>query len=106
MSTDDEKPTEPKDPDAKKELFEAIEHFKSAANIFFDRAAKDPTLKGAADEADRVIRKVTSTAEPLAKQLTSELSKLTRRMADAVEGGVDRARKEVDKRRTKPPSGE
>jgi hypothetical protein len=81
-------PTDPsdKEPKAKDELFEAIDHFKRAANILFDRAAKDPTIKSATTEAERVIQKLGATAEPLAKQLTGELSKLTKRITDTVEG--------------------
>jgi hypothetical protein len=78
------------DPDAttkaKDELFVAIEHFKNAASILFDRAAKDPSLRSATHEAERVMQKVGATAEPLARSLAGELSKLTRQVADAVDG--------------------
>ena len=86
--TDPNDPSDPSDkqPKAKDELFEAIDHFKRAANILFDRAAKDPTIKSATSEAERVIQKLGATAEPLAKQLTSELGKLTKRITDTVEG--------------------
>ncbi len=101
---DDTEPREPKqhaaepksaaddgpDPDAttkaKDELFVAIEHFKNAASILFDRAAKDPSLRNATHEAERVIQKVGASAEPLARSLAGELSKLTRQVADAVDG--------------------
>ena len=93
----DKKPTEPKsttddahDPDAptkaKEELFEAIEHFRNAASILFDRATKDPAVRNATHEAERVIQKVGATAEPLARSLVGELAKLTRQVADAVDG--------------------
>ena len=107
--------------DAKTELFEAIDHFKHAASLFFDRAAKspavskleraietasekadgwtekiDPAFESASKEAERVISKLGATAEPLAKQLTSELKSLTRRFGDVARGG--------GKRRPPPPS--
>jgi hypothetical protein len=71
-------------PKAKDELFEAIDHFKKAATILFDKATSDPTVKSATDEAERVIKKLGDTAEPLAKQLTSELGKLTKKISDVV----------------------
>ena len=88
----DPKPTSDSAPDpdattkAKDELFVAIEHFKNAASILFDRAAKDPSLRSATHEAERVIQKVGASAEPLARSLAGELSKLTRQVADAVDG--------------------
>jgi len=96
MSTEDTDPRGPADPastdpeereaDPKAELFEAIDHFKKAANIMFDRAANDPTIKSATSEAERVIQKLGATAEPLARQLTGELSRLTKRITEQVEG--------------------
>jgi hypothetical protein len=94
---DDEKNEERPKPNAKDELFEAIDHFKNAASILFDRAAKDPGVRSATKEAEKildkindaaepVVKKVGEAAEPLAKQLTGELSKLTRNVLDAVEG--------------------
>lgn len=80
-------------PNAKAELFEAIDHFKRAANILFDRAAKDPTIKSATTEAERVIQKLGATAEPLARQLTGELSRLTRRITDSVSENLEGRRK-------------
>ncbi len=78
---------DPKDePKAKEELFEAIEHFKNAAGILFQRAQKDPTIRTATTEAGKVIAKLGETAEPLAKQLTAELGKLTRTITEAVDG--------------------
>jgi DNA-binding protein H-NS len=94
----------PEDGDAKEELFEAIDHFKNAASILFNRATKDPTVKSATKEAERIARqigdaaepatkeaeriarKIGDAAEPLAKQLTSELTRLTRDVMGAVEG--------------------
>ncbi len=73
-------------PKAKDELFEAIDHFRSAANILFDRATKDPTVQNATAEAERLMQKIGATAEPLARQLTSEIGRLTRKISDAVEG--------------------
>lgn len=71
---------------AKEELFEAIDHFRSAASILFERATKDPTVRQATAEAERVVQKIGATAEPLAKHLVAELSKLTRNIADTVDG--------------------
>jgi hypothetical protein len=94
--------TDPKDPSddeaaeppkAKDELFEAIDHFKRAANILFDRAAKDPTVRSATSEAERVIQKLGATAEPLARQLTSELGRLTKRITDSVSENLEGRRK-------------
>ncbi len=71
---------------AKDELFEAVEHVRNAASILLDRAARDPSLRGATQEAERVLHKVGATAEPLARSLFGELSKITRQVAEAVEG--------------------
>jgi hypothetical protein len=71
---------------AKEELFEAIEHFKNAAGILFARAQKDPTIRTATAEAGKVFQKLGETAEPLAKQLTNELGKLTKTITEAVDG--------------------
>ena len=82
-----ESPADPGAPaKAKEELFEAIEHFRNAASILFDRATKDPAVRHATNEAERVIQKVGATAEPLARSLAGELAKLTRQVADAVDG--------------------
>lgn len=96
--TDQQDPKDPSgeaadDPNPKKELFEAIDHFKRAANILFDRAANDPTIKSATTEAERVIQKLGATAEPLARQLTGELSRLTKRITDTVSDTVEGRRK-------------
>jgi len=115
---DDEEATTESDnagPDAKKELFEAIDHFKQAASLFFDKASKSPTAKriesaienasekadgwtekidpafeSASKEAERVIGKLGATAEPLAKQLTGELKSLTKRFGEVARGGAKR----------------
>jgi hypothetical protein len=71
---------------AKEELFEAIEHFKNAAGILFERATKDQAVRAATAEAERVLHRISATAEPLARQLTGELTKLTRNVLDAVDG--------------------
>jgi gas vesicle protein len=90
---DDESGGEKEGARAKDELFEAIDHFKRAANIFFDRATKDPTMKNAADEAERVIQKVGDAAEPLARQLAGEISKMTKRISESVQEAVERPKK-------------
>lgn len=102
-------------PDAKQELFEAIDHFKQAASLFFDKASKSPTAKkmqsaiesasekadgwtekidpafeSASKEAERVIGKLGASAEPLAKQLTGELKSLTKRFGEVARGGKRR----------------
>jgi hypothetical protein len=82
--------------DAKDELFEAIDHFKRAANIFFDKAAKDPTVKRTTDEAERVIQKVGDAAEPLARQLAGEISKMTKRISDTVQENVGTKKKKSE----------
>ncbi len=103
-----------KDTTAKDELFEAIDHFKSAAAKLFDKAAGskpvkrvsetiedvgkkidpaltsvadklDPAFDTAAKEAERVISKIGASAEPLAKQLTGELSKLTKKIGETLD---------------------
>ncbi len=85
---------------AKEELFEAIDHFKRAAGLFFDKASKDPTLKNATDEAEKVIQKVGDAAEPLARQLAGELSKMTKRISDTVQENVSK------KKGSRPPKAE
>lgn len=109
---DDDETPETEDADPKKELFEAIDHFKQAASLFFDKASKsdaakkvqsaiesasekadgwtekiDPAFESASKEAERVIGKLGATAEPLAKQLTGELKSLTKRFGDVARGG-------------------
>ncbi len=83
---------------AKDELFEAIDHFKNAASILFDRAAKDPAVKSATKEAGRLAKKLGDAAEPLAKQLTGELGRLTKDVMEVVEG---KGKKPASKRPSK-----
>ena len=90
--TDDKKPegteehaAEPA-PKATDELAEAAKHLKHAAQILFAKAAKDPALRSAAEEAEKLVDKVGASAEPLAKQLASELGKLGRTIAQNLEG--------------------
>lgn len=80
--------------DAKEEIVEAIGHFKNAASILFGRATSDPAVKTATKEAERVVRKIGDAAEPIAKELTSELGRLTR----DVLGAVENTRKRVSER--------
>ena len=112
--TDDDAP-DGETADPKAELFEAIDHFKHAASLFFDKASKspaigkiqqsiesasekadswtekiDPAFESASKEAERVISKLGAQAEPLAKQLTSELKSLTKRFGDVARGGGKR----------------
>jgi len=75
----------PKERDAKDELFDAIDHFKNAAQILFQKARRDPMVHTAATEAERVLQKIGETAEPLAKQLTDELTKLTKKISETVD---------------------
>jgi len=124
---------------AKAELFDAIDHFKNAAGLLFDQAAKskpmqrasdavddamekidpsvksatkkaddfvqkkvDPAFSSATKEAERVITKLGQSAEPLARQLGSELTKLTKRISAAVgeaAKGVDDIAKDAAKKR-------
>ena len=86
MADNDESKKEKDDTTARDELFEALDHFKNAANILFDRATKDPAVRTATKEAEKVVKKVGDAAEPLAKQLTGELSRLTKNVLEAVEG--------------------
>jgi hypothetical protein len=55
----------------------------------FDRAAQDPTVKNATHEAERVFQKIGQTAEPLARQLTDELGKLTKRVTETYQQTVE-----------------
>lgn len=80
--------------DAKAELFEAIDHFKNAASILFDRATSDPALRTATKEAGRVVKKIGDAAEPIAAELTKELGRLTRDVMSVVEGTTRRRSKE------------
>jgi hypothetical protein len=68
------------------ELAEAADHVRNAANILLERAASDASLRNAAQEAERVLQKVGATAEPLARSLFGELSKIGRQVVEAVEG--------------------
>ncbi|MCB9591251.1 MAG: hypothetical protein H6719_00850 [Sandaracinaceae bacterium] len=90
----DETGADDEERDAKEELFEAIDHFKNAASILFSRATKDPAVKTATKEAERVVKQIGGAAEPLAKELTKEVGRLTRDVLGALEG----ARKKVDER--------
>jgi hypothetical protein len=71
---------------ATSELAEAAEHLRNAANILLERASHDASLRQVTQEAERVIQKVGASAEPLARSLFGELSKLGRQVAEAVEG--------------------
>ena len=66
--------------EAKDEFVEALAHFKSAASIMLERATRDPRLKDASREAGRVLSKLGSAAEPVARQFGDELSRLTQKM--------------------------
>ena len=77
---------------AKDELFEAIDHFKNAASILFDRAAKDPAVKTATKEAGRVVKQIGHAAEPVARELTKEVGRLTKDLLSV----VDKTRKRFD----------
>lgn len=81
------------DRQAKEELFEAIDHFKSAASILFDRARNDPAVKSGLSEAERLAKKLGDAAEPLARQLTDELGRMTKDVRDTVEGASRRRKK-------------
>lgn len=76
------------EPRAKDELFEAIDHFKNAASILFDRARKDPAVRSGLSEAERFAKKLGDAAEPLAKQLTDELGRMTKDVMKTVEGAT------------------
>lgn len=93
---------------AKDELFEAIDHFKSAASILFGRAANDPAVKSATKEAGRLARKIGDAAEPLAHQLTSEFSRLTKDVMDTVEDvtGRGKSKRPGTPKANKPPEDE
>lgn len=107
--------------DPRAELFEAIDHFKHAASLFFDKASRspaiskiekaiesasekadgwtekiDPAFESASKEAERVISKLGAQAEPLAKQLTSELKSLTKRFGEVARGRKRRPPPEPD----------
>lgn len=95
---------DPEERDAKEELFEAIDHFKNAASILFNRAASDPAVKNVTKEAGRVARQLGDAAEPLAKQvgdaaepiarqLTDEVGRLTRDVMDLIDGRGSRRKK-------------
>jgi hypothetical protein len=88
---------------AKDELFEAIDHFKNAASILFGRAASDPAVKSAKKEAGRIAKKIGDAAEPLAKQLTTEISRLTKDVMETVEGAVEGATQRKPKPKSKKP---
>ncbi len=77
---------------AKDELFEAIDHFKNAASILFDRAAKDPAVKTATKEAGRMVKQIGDAAEPVARELTKEVGRLTKDLLSV----VDRTRRRFD----------
>lgn len=52
----------------------------------------DPTFDSAAKEAERVITKIGATAEPLARQLSEELGKLTKRITEQLGDLASRGR--------------
>ncbi|MGF1466148.1 MAG: hypothetical protein ACFCGT_08430 [Sandaracinaceae bacterium] len=71
---------------AQDELASAIDHLRAAASLLFERAAKDPAVKSATREAERAARQVGDGLEPVARQVTSELGKLTKGVLEAVDG--------------------
>jgi hypothetical protein len=80
------------DGDPRVEFAEAVDHFRKAANLFFERASQDPALRNAATEAERVLQRIGETAEPVARQVSSELGRLTRRIRESVQGPAPRGR--------------
>lgn len=72
--------------DARDELLEAIDHFRNAASMLFERASSDPAVKQATTEAERMVHKVGEKAEPMARHLTSEVGRLTRWVQHTLEG--------------------
>lgn len=63
-------------------------------------------MKSATKEAGRIAKRIGDAAEPLAKQLTGELSRLTKDVMDAVDGGTKSSAKKSKKPRTEPESDE
>ena len=92
MSDDADSP-EGTEPRAKDELLEAIDHLRNAATIFFDRAARDPAVERATEEADKVLTKIADSAEPVARQVTSEVARLTKRLSEVLTDSIDSVRK-------------
>ena len=108
--------------EAKDELFEAIDHFKNAASILFNRAKSDPAVRSVSKEAERVVRNINpaigsaareaervvekisdaveplakqmgDAAEPIARQLTDEVGRLTRDVMSLVDGRRGKGKK-------------
>jgi hypothetical protein len=86
---DEDEGTEKPDSTAKDELFEALDHFKNAAEILFRSASKDPVVQSVAADTGKVVKKIGATAEPLARQLAQELGKMTKQVAEAVSDAVE-----------------
>lgn len=102
-----ESAAEPEMRHAKDELFEAIDHFKKAATILFERAQREPAVRTGVKDVERVVGKVTDaadpvldkvqeaaqpmvdkvteTAEPLVKHFVSELGKFTKSLLETAE---------------------
>lgn len=91
---------------AKEELFEAIDHFKNAASILFGRATSDPAVKQVTKDVGRVARKVGDAAEPLAKQLADEVTRMTRDVKAAIEGKPAGGAKTKKKKKAKKAASE
>ena len=98
----DETGADAEEQSAKEELFEAIDHFKNAASILFGRAANDPALKNATKDAGKLARKIGDAAEPLAKQLTGDITRMTRDVMAAVEGKPKTTGKKKKKKQAEP----
>ncbi|MEM7447813.1 MAG: hypothetical protein AAF355_06185 [Myxococcota bacterium] len=75
---------EPNWEDAGQELRSALNHFASAASMAFDRATKDPALRNATSEAERAVRKIGATAEPMARHVIEEITKLGKRVGSRI----------------------
>ena len=59
----------PEERKARNEVFEAIEHLKSTANILFGRAKNDPAIRRAAQDAERFVQTITDHAETGAQKI-------------------------------------
>ncbi len=69
---------------AKSELVAALGHLKNAAELLI--GAADPAVRKAATQAEKALEKVGREAEPMARQLSTELGKMTRSLIDVFEG--------------------
>ena len=74
--------------DAKEELFEALDHFKRAASLFFDRGSE--ATKAAGESAEKVLSGITPAVNSMAQSVSKEAEKVAEKIDPTVRSVADK----------------